>query len=428
MRMLRGLLALTVVVASAACGSSSREQGGPPGPKAGQGGSGGLVTSGGNGGESGLGGASGRAGLGGAGSGGSNVAGTAGGGGAAGQAGGSSGMPSQHEICVEYTRAACNRLYNECSGAPTEDEPCEDVTDLCPDRLFAEGSNVTVPDVVACIARWKATSCDDISQGYLPVCGLPLGDRALGSTCGFSVQCASGRCGELGRDEARPDCGVCIEKSLAKGDPCEPGDSCPPDSECSGGICMSTYVSNLPPGALCTRFGQCVDGHRCFDTADGTEMRCQPIPAEGEPCDRINICAVGFFCSETGCAPAATATNPCSVAQPIPQLTSLQYICAIDAVCDQEAPGGPTCVPRGAAGQPCKPPPAGVTDPRATCLTDLHCICTDDTCVTGTCSLRRYANESCTETGTRCVAGSTCVDGTCVETGLQGLDEKACGG
>jgi hypothetical protein len=432
------LLVLTAAVATSACGSSHREQEAPPGATAGQAGSGGLPTTGGSGGTSGAGGTSGvgsggsdRGGTAGrgvvAGDGGaSDVGGAAGSGVVAGQAGSMDPMPSQHDICVEYMRVVCNRTFNECAGAPIEDEPCEDATDLCPDRLFVEGSKVTVADVVACIARWKATSCDDISRGYSPVCNLPRGDSVLGMPCAFSVQCESGRCGAYGTDEVHPDCGVCIEKPLAAGDPCEPGDQCPTDSECSAGICTATYVSNQPPGALCTRFGQCVDGHRCFDTEDGAEMRCQPIPTEGEPCDRINVCTVGLFCSESGCAPSARAGEPCSVAQPIPSLSALQYICTPDAVCDMEASDGPTCVPRGAAGEPCTPA-VDVTDPRATCLTGLNCICGDETCATGTCSIRRYAGDSCAEAGARCVAGSTCVDGTCEDTGLQGLAERACG-
>ncbi|HEY3498610.1 MAG TPA: hypothetical protein VGK73_28160 [Polyangiaceae bacterium] len=425
MSKIRALWVLAAVVATAACGSSSRDDGASPGGTGGQGGSAGLATTGGAGGTGGTGGASG-AGIGGA-SGASNVGGAAGSGVVAGQAGSASALPSEHEICVEYTRAVCNRMYNECSGAPIEDEPCEDSTDWCPDRLFVEGSRVTVSDVVACIARWKATSCEDISQGYYPDCELPRGDTALGSSCAFSVQCASGRCGSYGQDEAHPDCGVCVEETLDKGDPCEPSDQCPLDSECTGGICTSTYVSNLPADSLCTRFGQCVDGYRCFDTEDRMEQRCQPIPSEGEACDRLNVCTVGLFCTPNGCVPAASAGEPCSVADPILSLTTPQYICAPDAVCDQDASPGPTCVARGAPGEPCTPA-VDVTDPRATCLTDLHCICDDDTCATGTCSIRRYAGESCAETGARCVAGSTCVDGTCEDTGLQGWDEKACGG
>lgn len=416
MRAAAAALSIGIAAAAiAACGSSQREQGAPPGAHAGQDGSGGLVATGGSGGNSGSSAASG-----------STAGGATGSGGVAGQGGGASGMPSQHEICVEYTRVVCNRMYNDCAGAPLDDEPCEDSTDLCPDRFFAAGSKVTVPDVVACIARWKATSCDDISRGYFPSCELPPGDRPLGSPCSFSPQCAGGRCGEFGTDEVHPDCGVCIEKPLLKGDPCEPGDQCPADSECSAGICTSTFIANQPPGAPCTRFGQCVHGYRCFETEAGAEMRCQPIPGEGEPCDRINICTEGLFCSDSGCAPAAAPGEPCSVAQPLSSLDSLQYLCATDAVCDLDATGGPTCVPRGAPGEPCTPA-INISDPRATCLTGLHCICDDDACVTGTCSLRRYAGNSCAETGARCVAGTTCVDGTCEDTGLQGLDERACG-
>ena len=432
----RALGVFVAGVAAAGCGNS-REQVESSGAGASQGGSGSAgAPIGGS--SSGSGGVGGRVGDGGAGVGGGHsgaggsagAAGTAGTAGSAGSAGGAAGsagaMLSQHEACVEYTRVVCNRMYNDCEGSPTDDEPCEDTTDWCPDLFFSEGSNTTVADVIACIAAWKATSCDDISRSYFPDCGLPPGDVAAGAPCAFSTQCATHRCGNWGTDEAHPDCGVCIERPVAAGDPCETSELCPMDTTCADGICAATYVSNQPAGAVCTRFGQCVAGYLCFDTEDGSEMRCQPIPSEGEPCDRINVCTLGLFCSESGCAPAAVAGEPCSVAEPIPTLTSQQYICAPDAVCDKAATGGPTCVPRGAPGQPCIPV-TEATDPRATCLTGLQCACDDDSCATGHCSLRRYAGESCAEVGARCVAGSTCVDGACEDTGLQGYATKACG-
>jgi hypothetical protein len=304
------------------------------------------------------------------------------------------------------------------------DEPCANETVQCPDRLFGPASNATIEVVVACTALWAQASCDDLDRSQFPKCGFPAGDVAMDGACVFSSECATGHCSALSVDPGSTFCGQCVAALPQVGDPCESTADCPSDSACTDGTCVATYVSGAAPGALCTRYGQCLGDYRCYDTEDGSEMRCQPIPKLGEACIRLSQC-VDSFCDDGVCAAAAEAGEPCSVA-PTVTGSGTQLVCAPGATCDTENPAGPTCRPRGAAGEPCTP----VTDavnPRADCGSGLLCLCDDETCTAGHCSIYRYTGESCTRTGEACVGGNTCVNGVCQYSGLLGLHSQICG-
>lgn len=324
---------------------------------------------------------------------------------------------TKYQACVQYLNAQCNRSYFECSGFEAKADPCPEYLALCPDFLFSEGSQLDVPSVLACAERWRTYSCELLSQGFALDCGLAPGTRALGEPCYNGRQCESMVCGR-GNDAAHPDCGACVPVGKL-GDPCDDGSfGCPNGYECTGDGCQPSYISNLPDGSLCERYGQCYGDSLCFFAPDGM-MRCQPRRKLGEDCSGA-YCEVGLLCgTDSRCAapgPPAAVGELC-----------FPNGCAADAWCHGNAlPAAEwVCVPSAAAGQPCLKH-EGVNDLIGNCPKGLFCQCEGSGCAP-TCLAMKHEGEACGDALSYCIAGTRCEAGKCVGVELQGLAAAACG-
>jgi hypothetical protein len=186
--------------------------------------------------------------------------------------------------------------------------------------------------------------------------GIFTGTVALGGTCFFSFECATG--------------GVCSQDHCTQG-------------QCCAGTCTST-APTLGPGDDCTDVGSaaCPADEACtFDPALGRDA-CQPRGAVGAPCNQPNTCVIGLNCdsgSQT-CKPLAATGQPCD-----PDTDSCD---SIDDVCEL---ANPICTPRLAIGSPCQPDEYNCID---------YAACDPST---GTCVAEPVVGQGCDPNGLPCL-------------------------
>ncbi|MBT9559529.1 MAG: hypothetical protein IV100_26095 [Myxococcales bacterium] len=215
--------------------------------------------------------------------------------------------------------------------------------------------------------------CDD------GVC-RPRGLRPAQALCSEDVDCASGRCGDIGAVRLClspcPACGACLPIDFGCGfvattcteglcvpvGPQSPGASCTASTECAqepggttgGGVCVD---DPLGPGCAlpCVTQADCGDGTLCRRAetveeatagVDGAALYCAPIRAGG----------VGACCSVT--SPCRAASTACAIDGDGPR-------CALQCQSDDECPPGAVCRMAPTVGLPDRvcifdPPPEAV--------------------------------------------------------------------
>ena len=379
-------------------------------------GAGGTVSGPGAGASAGVGGA--QAGTGAAGT--TSVAGTGGlgAGGISGNAGagGSTGSSplSKYAACIAYARALENRLYRECTGEQPlgPDQHATREAD-CPDLLFADGSNRSVDDVLRCAEQWRTAPCEELLDQRFPDCE-PHGQRALGASCMFNVQCSTGRCGGLA-DAA--DCKHCVEEAAVGAACTDPAVQCPIDAPCDGQVCAD-YGYTPPTRAECGEGRPCPDGAHCGVVEVGV-YECMTLPGVGEPCE--GICALELFCSsETDLCEARP-----SLGQPCPEgLCTPEAYCRDGLIFDPAPMEQPAiCMARSARGATCIPGPTEDEEGNGFCALDLVCACddADEACTSAHCVQELHEGEACDAPFSHCTAGTACAAGVCSGVESQGL-------
>lgn len=128
----------------------------------------------------------------------------------------------------------------------------------CLDALAAPATGQSPARVETCVAAFAGYSCADFAANQPPAECAPTGARALGGTCAFNAQCASGFCARA----ANAQCGVCATPPAA-GDPCD-------DAGC---------------------------GHGLTCIAAGTGSVCRAPGALAAPCDPSDPCGAGLSCA-----------------------------------------------------------------------------------------------------------------------------------
>jgi hypothetical protein len=330
-------------------------------------------------------------------------------------------VSAQYGACVAYFRAQCNRGA-VCRGYGPGSDPCPTVTDSCPDVHFSTGSLRTVEGLQACARTWEQHPCPEVLAGHPPTCAI-AGSLADGAGCIFDTQCSGGFCAGVAHDPAHPACGTCGQRALSGG-VCREYDSCPYGEECHDGRCTQLPPSGLPAGAVCERFGDCLAPNYCLaDASDpsdaGRTMRCRPLPVLGQPC--TEFCNGSLCTAAHRCETYPPAGAPCKREA---NIYSRRFYCDAASVCDEAAPGGPTCRPRPAAGGACKADARYLEQHE--CAAGLVCACADAGCTTGVCVERRQVGDACDDGKGRCVPGTECRDGHCVAA-WQGVVARRCG-
>lgn len=335
------------------------------------------------------------------------------------------GALTEHAACVRYFTAECNRKFYECEGLPAVADPCPDITDACPDMVFSEGSGRSMADVLACADVWRTFPCDQVVREQFPTCAV-AGNRAAGQACLYGSQCASNRCSLRASDADHPDCGICALVG-APGAECDEahGMTCENGYECGvTGLCVKEPEFGLPRGALCERWGACLGTDVCFpDPNDPSHpMKCQALPALGDPCPTVNVCQPGAFCTQDRrCEALPTVGMTCASAALGEGITPE---CSPDTWCAR-TPDRPLCSKRATRGGACDAQPGKLVVDR--CVSGLVCACLDSGCLAGTCVEKTAEGAACGEPHTVCSLGTSCQGGVCVASGLQGTFRGACG-
>jgi hypothetical protein len=217
--------------------------------------------------------------------------------------------PGEH--CVQGSDckyANCTQEYT-CAKPALAGEPCNDDTwcleglychptvdqgRLCEKPIAAggtcEGTNPLEcatgycdPTTMKCASRHAdgqpCASGDDCASG---ICGLSYTctQGALGSPCGYDLQCASKRC-DLGTGKCAPP--------LANESPCSA------NYQCATQVCVKGTCKD-PGGqdADCEENADCAAGYTCF-----ADSFCLRLQADGEPCD--DLLGLGGSCLHGVC-------------------------------------------------------------------------------------------------------------------------------
>ncbi len=138
-------------------------------------------------------------------------------------------------------------------------------------------------------------------------CSPVHGDKPLGAVCtrmqGYSDCAYNLTC----RD------GACVDpcKTLKSGEACfaDVGEEFESLGTCDAGLhCDFESLTCKPSagvGGACADFDECARDLYC-----GVDMKCAPIPKEGEPCDFL--CEFGYTCEAGTCAPGPAEGEPCA--------------------------------------------------------------------------------------------------------------------
>ena len=281
--------------------------------------------------------------------------------------------------------------------------------------LVEKGTVTYDPAAAAACAAWvesagcAATPCAVYNTDYgcsplggsvpsgSPCIRVFVGKLAGGASCTTNVECQSTECDKGSGGDVRCP-GVCLVP-VAEGGDCSDFQN----TSCAAGL------SCLQPGA-----------------AMGPQICARAMPLGGD-CSHA-FCEVGTYCDEdvTGKCVAATASGPC---------TGASWECLAGSSCSATSN---RCVPQGRSGAPCSRPADCITNlescvnghcmvPSAVavgqpCPSDVPTLCdaasyclTPDGQSSGTCTPRKALGAACSPEGDMysCVAGATCLNGTC---------------
>ena len=213
--------------------------------------------------------------------------------------------------------AECTRLVR--CGLFAEHATCTSyfrVLDDAPLRNAIENEHIVYDPAAAlrCLDELALLGCDETARDVrVPpdACARAfVGTRAVGESCAFGGECASGSC-DL------PDC---------------------PVEACCYGSCLATRTAAL--GDACTIDDDCVDGAFC-----GEARACIALAARGEACRKDAHCDFGLACIGA----SELQAGACRVLPPIGEPCPYLRCAELGATCDADR----TCVALGLPGAPC---------------------------------------------------------------------------
>ncbi len=340
-----------------------------------------------------------------------------------------------------------NGLPDECdiTDGTSDDENDNGVPDECEEPQGECKLNADCDDGDFC----TTDLCSSAVCFHSPVVCPPSGDVCLANVCD-------------------PGTGLCEPQSANQGGACDDSDVCTENDSCDDGTCVGSPV-DCDDGVFCNGVETCIDLDGCVSGSDpcpgqvcdeGTDAcmdcfvdddcddsdPCTDDTCESGICSNVAVdCDDGVFCNgvETcddsdGCV---SGSDPCP-GQLCDEGTDACVDCVVDNDCDDSDPcTDDTCLTGSCSNNPVdcddglfcngvefcdefggcisgKDPCPGqlcdeVTDACVECLVDADCddgdSCTDDTCLTGSCS----NNPVDCDDGLFCNGSEVCVAGVC---------------
>ena len=197
-----------------------------------------------------------------------------------------------------------------------------------------------------CVSKMaaQAAACDSI-EDISPECDAVFrGTLPPGSACTDTAECAPPEGGWADCD-ALGDGKCAVFERAGEGEPClwtcrDGSSECWSDDAADDSPTLGYCERNdglFCGDGVCQRVGEvgarCASDDGCGETAYcGEDLRCAPLPADGEECSPFGFCARGLFCdlapdgSNAVCRPRLDVGEACDESRDV---------CAGDAYCDQ---------------------------------------------------------------------------------------------
>ncbi len=251
--------------------------------------------------------------------------------------------------------------------------------------------------------------------------------------------------------------GLCDDRTLADGTPCDDGNACTAGDVCAAGACKGGSGPECSDGNPCTtdtcdpvkgcqhaaREGACDDGDPC--TVGDTCVDAKCVPGAPANCDDHNDCTTDGCIQGVGCTNLPSTGNPCSDGN----------ACTSGDTCNQgacQASGASSCDDGNVCTFDSCDPKTGCThSPTGMACEDGNActvgdVCTDGACVPGMarfcddgnpctvdssdpakgCVHASLADGASCDDGNACTSGDHCVQGACKGVGLQCDDGNPC--
>ncbi len=258
-----------------------------------------------------------------------------------------------------------------------------------------------------CIDTIRSSSCEAIVGSSEPQACIDAfqGVQDAGASCTLDEECAGGWC------DMRDACpGVCAD-AVAEDGSCASGEQCEAGTECIGDVCT------LDPGPAqqseSCEDRACAYGLWCDWSGDST---CQARVAEGQSCERDEMCDHGLYCNNLGeCAVPEIVTSagePCGGYDEGPFCSMADGLgCVMDFMTESWT----TCEPLRQEGEDCiEYDEANSVALYYTCDPFAHLYCdTNFEAMTGTCLAKKGQGETC-ESGEECLSGD-CDNNQCTD-------------
>ena len=315
-----------------------------------------------------------------------------------------SGLPLNCDDGNPCTTDSCD-VESGCTHA-VNDLPCSDsnpctIDDVCQEGMCAPGAALECDDDNVCTTDYcePATGCSFHTNT------LPCND---GDICTTNDECSQGACqggAPLPCNDGNPctvdSCAPEFGCTFTPGEgACDDSNACTEEDHCSGGFCVGGKLA------------ECSDGNPC--TSDGCDIDAGCINLGLDiPCSDGNACTAGDWCVEGECTAGGPANcddgNVCTADSCDPadgcHNTPEDGGCSDDDACTVDD----SCA-------------AGVCIPGAPLICDDSNVCTADSCAPATGCQNDPAPGACTD-GNECTTGDTCTDGQCQSSGVLSCDD-----
>lgn len=226
-----------------------------------------------------------------------------------------------HTFCGAWTDCDCDKFSDRYASAAACE--AEISAELEEELQAAQDAGLKydpdcMGDLLALYEEFGCRTLDDLIAdaddfaAYAETCKVFYGDDAAGTSCEAPTELA--------------------------------GDSCARGLECLDGTCV--VVEFVAKGDACEPADSCADGAVCVPVESATDYVCADLPEAGQTClGMLDLCSFDAYCDQAtkNCAALPGVGSACA-------MTSLPIAgrCAAGATCEDE-----TCVAAPLAGEPC---------------------------------------------------------------------------
>lgn len=186
-------------------------------------------------------------------------------------------------LCMMMTLSGCILGEPDVAGKPTPPDRSENNQSAG----NQDTTNSTTPDM-----KTPAVDTIDMAEDMTP--DLVEEDMKPVDLCADVVCEAIDACHEPGFCD--PETGACVRQPKEDGSPCDDGDLCTTEDQCSDGVCQAG------------RSVECIAADACHDAGvcDPETGECStPAVTDGTPCDDSDLCTQDDTCQAGACTPGA---------------------------------------------------------------------------------------------------------------------------